>query len=542
MSVRRLPLIPLVASTGALALSFSLPATSAQASKDGPLDHFKHLVVIYEENHSFDNLYGGWGSVNGADVEGRATADEARTTQVSQAGNAYSCLMQQDASLTSPSPLPALPGCDPETVTFPNGTTTLYASAFENVPFDIGAYIAPDAATCPGGDPGGDPGGCTRDLVHRFYQEQYQLNGGRQNRYTTGSDAVGLTQGYYDTTQLPIYQYLHAPGAPRYVIADHLFQGAFGGSFLNHQYLIAAQPPPWPGAPGPQHSVLDANGFPNDTYPLYKPTKSVRDGRATQQCSQANTVAGFACGDWAVNTIQPAYNPTQGTAPGNTLPPIDDTHADLTIGDRMSDAGVSWAWYSGGWDDAVAGQPDDLFQYHHQPFNYFARYAPGTPDRAAHLKDETDFLADVANGTLPQVSFVKPLGTENEHPGYSSEWEGNDHLVDLIRAVTTGPQAGNTLVVVTYDEFGGQWDHVPPPGMGTAGAHDQFGPGTRVPALLVGRSLTRSAVDHTVYDTASIMTTIERQFGLEPVDAAGNVTPRDRLVSDLGPAVTAGRP
>jgi acid phosphatase len=541
MSVRRIRSTPLLASAGILVLSFSVPATSAQGSKEGPLDHFKHLVVIYEENHSFDNLYGGWGSVNGAEVEGRATADDAHTTQVSQAGNAYRCLMQNDASLTSPSPLPPLPGCDPETVTFPNSTSTSYASAFGNTPFDIGTHIPPDATTCPDGEPGGDPAGCTRDLVHRFYQEQYQVNGGRQNRYTTGSDAVGLTQGYYDTTQLPIYQYLHAHGAPHYVIADHLFQGAFGGSFLNHQYLIAAQPPPWPGAPAAQHSVLDANGFPI-AYPLYRPTKSVRDGRATQQCSQATTVAGFACGDWAVNTIQPAYNPTQGTTPANTLPPIDDTQADLTIGDRMSDAGVSWAWYSGGWNDAVAGHPDDVFQFHHQPFNYFARYAPGTPDRAAHLKDETVFLADVASGALPQVSFVKPLGTENEHPGYSSEWEGSDHLVDLIRAVATGPQAGNTIVVVTYDEFGGQWDHVSPPGLGTAGDHDQFGPGTRVPTLLVARSLTRSGVDHTVYDTASIMATIERQFGLEPVDAAGTVTPRDRLVPDLGPAVAAGRP
>ena len=56
----------------------------------------------------------------------------------------------------------------------------------------------------------GLPGGCTRDLVHRFYQEQYQLNGGRQNRYVTGSDAVGLTMGHYDTRELPIYEYLHA--------------------------------------------------------------------------------------------------------------------------------------------------------------------------------------------------------------------------------------------------------------------------------------------------------------------------------------------
>ena len=73
--------------------------------------------------------------------------------------------------------------------------------------------------------------------MHRFYQEQYQLNSGNQNRYLTGSDAVGMTMGYYDTTQLPIYKYLHANGAPNYVIADKFFQAAFGGSFLNHQYL-----------------------------------------------------------------------------------------------------------------------------------------------------------------------------------------------------------------------------------------------------------------------------------------------------------------
>ena len=85
------------------------------------------------------------------------------------------------------------------------------------------------------------PGGCTRDLVHRFYQEQYQIDGGKQDRYTTGSDAVGLTRAATRRPQLPIYRYLHSKGAPNYVVADRFFQGAFGGSFLNHQYLIAAR-------------------------------------------------------------------------------------------------------------------------------------------------------------------------------------------------------------------------------------------------------------------------------------------------------------
>jgi Phospholipase C len=373
--------------------------------------------------------------------------------------------------------------------------------------------------------------------------------------------------GYYDTTALPIYDYLHGNGAPRYVIADQFFQAAFGGSYLNHQYLIGAQPLAWPSAPAGQHAVLDPSGIPH-LYPLLKPAGAVVDGNVTQACGLGTTIASLACGDWAVNTLQPAWEP-QGSF-GAPEPPTDDTATALNIGDRMSDAGVSWAWYAGGWDNAagdVGGPgwtngstvgtctnpnvsnadkqypycPDSSFQFHHQPFNYFTRYAPGTPDRAAHLRDEVEFIASAQNGTLPKVSFVKPLGNENEHPGYSSEKNGSDHLVDLINAVETGPQAGNTLIVVTYDEFGGQWDHVPPPGLGTSGAHDQFGPGTRVPALLIARSFTSSGVDHTVYDTTSIMATIEHQFGLEPVAARGTITPRDSLVADLGNAVSTGR-
>jgi phospholipase C len=477
--------------------------------------------------------------------------------------------------------------CNPETVTFPDASTATYTSHFLNAPFVFDPYIPADATTCPRPNQEfsfgngivngalnpatsatyGLPGGCTRDLVHKFYQEQYQLNGGAQNRYVTGSDSVGTAMGHYDTTALPIYRYLHANGAPRYVIADQFFQAAFGGSYLNHQYLIAAQPLLWPSAPAGQHAVLDPSGIPH-AYPLLKPATAVVDGNVTQACGLATTIADLACGDWAVNTLQPPWEP-QGSF-GAPQPATDDTTTALNIGDRMSDGGISWAWYAGGWDNAagiVGGPgwtngstvgtctdphvstadrqypycPDSSFQFHHQPFNYFSRYAPGTADRAAHLRDEVEFIAAAQAGTLPQVSFVKPLGNENEHPGYASEANGSDHLVDLIKAVETGPQAGNTLILVTYDEFGGQWDHVPPPGLGTAGAHDQFGPGTRIPALLIARSFTASGVDHTVYDTTSIMATIEHQFGLQPVAARGSVVPRDSLVSDLGNAVSMGR-
>ena len=86
-----------------------------------------------------------------------------------------------------------------------------------------------------------------------------------------------MTFGYYDTTELPIYEYLHANGAPKYVIADHFFQAAFGGSYLNHQFLIAAAPHrPSPGR-APSTRSLDSAGMPaalNNSYPLYKTSNS----------------------------------------------------------------------------------------------------------------------------------------------------------------------------------------------------------------------------------------------------------------------------
>jgi phospholipase C len=549
-SIGRAALLALIGS----ALLAAPAAAHGGGGHGGGLKKIDHFVVIYQENHSFDNLYGGWEGVDGV-----ASADRAHTAQINQAGAEYQCLLQNDVNLTSP----------PLSATCTN-TAPAFTSHFTNAPFRIDDYIAPEDTTCPApgvfaanGVPKGSglPGGCTRDLVHRFYQEQYQLNGGRQNRYTTGSDAVGLTMGYYDTRRLPIYEYLHKRRHPDYSISDRFFQAAFGGSFLNHQWLVAAATPVFfnarsDGSADDLHSLVDANGMPT-SYPLYTATGTVKDLALTVPCSSPRP-AGLACGDYAVNTIQPPYQPyAPGTAEARRLPP----QSAPTIGSRLSGRGVDWAWYSGGWSNAngdVGGPgwtngtgpacsdpnalatavfpncPDKLFQFHHQSFNYFARYAPGTRARARHLRDEDEFEALAAASRrhcrLKPVSIIKPIGAENEHPGYASVHTGSDHLVDLLRAVDESSCAKNTMVVVTYDEFGGQWDHVPPPGQGatTRGPHDEMGPSTRIPALTIAPGLRHSfSVDHASHDTTSIMATIEHRFGLRPVSS------RDARVQDL---------
>ena len=512
--------------------------TSTALSRPHTVLGYRNVVVIYQENHSFDNLFGTWGKVGGRRVTGLASAKRSHTVQLAQDGTPYGCLPQNDVNLAA---LPATCADTAHNVT----------SAFKNRPFLIDDYIKPTDTTCP--TPGGPstpdgvrkgaglPGGCTRDLVHKFYQEKYQINGGKQNRYVTGSDAVGLTMGYYDTKQLPIYKYLHKAGAPKYVIADRFFQGANGGSFLNHQWLITGRAPvvdPQGAIPSdtvvPKSSVVDANGMPNK-YLQYTPTSPVVDGQLTVKCADPTQLANYrkACGNFAVNTVQPASVPYQ--AKSAAMPLIDDAKYP-NIGDRMTAKGVSWAWYSGGWADAAAGHAGPLFQYHHQPFNYFADYAPGKPGRD-HLQDETQFFTAARAGNLPTVSFVKPYGAENEHPGYASANGGNKHLVDLVKAVQSGPQAKDTLVIITYDEFGGAWDHVSPPGpkSKTRGAYDAFGPGTRIPAILLSARMRHSGVDHTTYDTTSIIATQERSLHLKPVGI------RDKKVSNLRHAVRVSR-
>jgi acid phosphatase len=207
-----------------------------------------------------------------------------------------------------------------------------------------------------------------------------------------------------------------------------------------------------------------------------------------------------------------------------------------TIGDRLSAAGVDWAWYSGGWSNAngdvgapgwtngtgptcsdpnalpnavFPNCPDKLFQFHHQACN------------------------------LKPVSFIKPVGAENEHPGYASEAAGSSHLIDLLQAVENSRCRKDTMVVVTYDELGGQWDHVSPPGQGTAGPHDASGPGTRLPALVISPFLRGEfVVDHTQYDTTSIIATIERRFDLRPLATRDAAV---RALSNVFRATSHGR-
>ncbi len=457
------------------------------AAPSGGLERIETIVVIYAENRSFDHLYGLFPGANGI-----ADATDEQKTQLDLDGTA----------------LPYLPP-----VFTPEGKPDeRFPQKLSNGPFRIDApplnrrwdELLPSP-------------------IHAYYQNRAQINGGRNNMYVAMSNAGAFVMGYFDGSRMKLWKW-----AQDYTLADHFFMAAYGGSYLNHLWLVCACTPRYADAPASLRARLDEKG---NLLRAEKSPRSVLQG-PVQAFDGAVSPDGYT-----VNTLQPPYQPS-GIPPAalgsldladpsrHPLPP----QSEKTIGDTLTAKGVSWAWYAGGWNAATADgrrDPQDKrtviyaregsfrFQPHHQPFNYFARFAPGTAERAQHLLDYDDLVADIDKGTLPQVVFYKPTGRLNQHPSYTDLAQGDAHLDDLLNRLRSSRQWKKMAVIVTYDENGGYWDHAPPPS--GPGWSDRWGPGTRVPALVVSPFAKRGFIDKSIYDTTSVLKLIQRRFGLEPL-------------------------
>ncbi|HVO88311.1 MAG TPA: acid phosphatase [Casimicrobiaceae bacterium] len=474
-------------------------APPEQPQQRSTLDRIDNIVVIYAENRSFDHLYGLFPG-----AEGIASATPEQFVQLDHDGKPMATL-------------PAVWGADGKAdARFPRN--------LPNRPFRIDA----------------PPVNMRLDQVlpspiHQYWQNQEQIAGGRNNHFAAMTTVGGWVMGYFDGSSMKMWQW-----AREYTLADHFFMGAFGGSFLNHFWLVCACTPEFRDAPAKIRAQVEPDGRlkrrPGSPPSALNGPVQLFDGQVTPD-------------GYAVNTSQPSYQPS-GVVPaangdrnladpaGNPVPP----QTQKTIGDTLSAKGVSWVWYAGAWNAAVADgrqdprakraiiynrtAPSPNFQPHHQPFNYFARFAPGTADRAAHLKDYEDLVHDIDAGTLPRVTFYKPAGRDTEHPSYTDVLTGDVHIAALLERLRRSPQWGSMLIVVTYDENGGFWDHVAPPS--GPGWGDRWGPGTRIPAMVIGPFVKKGYIDKTSYDTTSIAKLITRRFGLEPLPGvranAGDLT------------------
>ncbi|MYM74242.1 acid phosphatase [Duganella sp. FT134W] len=494
---------------GAAGLATSLPALSeaapAKAATKGSLDdkiksNIKNVVVIYLENRSFNNLF----------------ANFPGTANPLSAAPAAACQQRdRDGSV-----LPTLPkiwgGMVPNTQDIGGKKYAIKEDDIKNLPNGPFKLVDNEGKPLP-------EAVITRDLWHLFYQNQMQINGGKNDGFAAWGNTGGMVMGYYGETSknLGLWKI-----AEQYTLCDNFFMAAFGGSYLNHQFLIAGRVPEYFNAKDTaakkKIAVLDdgPTGVRLSTAP--DSPKSALDGHPHFVNNGAITPDGYA-----VNTMAPPYQPSYirpaydgdplhaDPKDASTLPP--QTYD--TIGDLLSRKSVSWAWYGGAWQaalDARGGGEKPNFQYHHQPFNYFQQFAPGTKARDEHLRDgglgdspiSNKFIADVVAGKLPAVAFYKPQGNLNLHAGYSDVESGDAHITNVVEHLRKSPQFKNMLVVITFDENGGWWDHVAPP------KGDRWGPGSRIPAIVISPFAKKGHVDHSFYDTTSIMRFITRLHDL----------------------------
>jgi acid phosphatase len=482
------------------------------------LASIKNVVVIYAENRGFDNVYGKFPGANGLPING---------TYVPQLDRDFSTLTKLPMAW--------------------NGVTSVgFTPAIAQATSDD---IANAPYSLPTQYPGFDNTYITRDLYHRFFENQMQIDGGANDMFAAFADSGGLVMGYNDGSSMGLWAL-----ASQFTLADNFFMGAFGGSFLNHQYLICSCAPEFPNADTdaahPTIAVLDDSGLPQLAVAATSPASAI-DGVPVFTLS-GNLVPNNYFGDatWrAVNTMQPPYQPSFNAPAADdtahlyadrtkatTLPP----QSQRTIGDELTAKQVDWAWYSGAWTATTAIAEGDRmfpattvpgsapnFQTHHQPFNYYSMFDPTTAAtaRAQHLKDYTDLQADIAAGTLPPVVFYKPEGDLNQHSGYASVAAGDAHIANLVASLQASPQYKDMVIIITYDENGGWWDHVSPP------AGDLLGPGTRVPAIIVSPYAKKNFVDHTQYDTGSVMRLLNKRFGLTPLPG---IVARDQALATNG--------
>src|SRR6266480_2497752 len=249
---------------GPAGVTLANPPNHERQKSEHAVQRLQHIIVIYQENWSFDSLYGQFPGANGLQ-HGFDTL-----SQYDKSSNYTSLFYKSPRPLNNGAPDPNFPAS-------PDGNLALWSDhsvALPVFPFDFTNYIDADTTT--------------GDIVHRFYTQQLQIDNGaletKKNdlgKFLTWSDNPGLVLSYLDATNLP-----EGELAQQYTLCDNFFHSAYGGSFLNHQWLIAAQTPPWTTA------------IPAGWQSSYDPaTKTLHDNQLTFD------------GQYGVNTIQPAKAP-----------------------------------------------------------------------------------------------------------------------------------------------------------------------------------------------------------------------------------------
>ena len=301
-----------------------------------------------------------------------------------------------------------------------------------------------------------------RDINHARGAAGFAMNSGSMNRFYLLRGAIEAGHDYadssYDRYSIPNYWAY----AEHFTLADHFFSTLQAPSFPNHLVIIAGQ------AGGSLDNPLGQN--------LPRAHRSWGCDSPAQMLVKVAAISG-------TELVRPCFD----------FP---------TLADEADRAKVSWRYYA-----APAGQPGYIWA----SFDAIRHIRFG-PDWARGDVPDSRFVADVTRGRLPAITWLTTDWSHSEHPP-ASMCAGENWTVRQINAVMRSPYWRSTAIVLTWDDFGGFYDHLAPPVVDGV----PFGP--RVPAIVISPYARLHTVDHTVYDFNSVLRFIEEVFGLPALSA-----------------------
>ncbi|MCU1273247.1 MAG: phosphoesterase [Bryobacterales bacterium] len=556
----------------AIALILSAAATAVAEDQHGsgnsPRTPIQHVIVVVGENHTFDNVFGGYVPVNGQSVSnllsnGIINSDGTPGPNFSQAAQ------QQAVDSSTYSVTPARTGpysaVDQPNTTYAFGQPAnvpdqRFPVSLGNGPFPISKYTAYDGAF-------------TGDPVHRFFQMWQQYDGGRNDLFQWVAETVaigpqngnpvptpantyqgGVAIGFWNmsTGDAPLLKFM----ADHYASSDNYHQGVMGGTGANFIYLGTADvafysdgnghpqvpfsnqienPNPQPGP----NNFYTQDGYRGGSYvncsdmsqPGVAPIMTYLSSLRYRPWNNGNCAPGAY---YLVNNYSPGFNPD-----GTPNPPAGPNDFRLppqtlpTIADSLSKNGISWKYYNGGWN---GGHPTSAWCSICNPLEFVSSVM--TTSLRNNFADVPDLFTDLANGNLPAVSFVRPYEIYAGHPANSGLSFYEDFTAQLSNAVISNEDLfRSTAIFLTMDEGGGYYDS------GYIQPIDFFGDGTRIPLIAISPYAKEGYVDHTYYDHGSILKFIEANWKLKPLSSRSRdnlpnpVPSANRYVPSNAPAI-----
>jgi phospholipase C len=323
----------------------------------------------------------------------------------------------------------------------------------------------------------------------------------------------GVPLGYQVASEADIPNYYALARA--FGLSDNFFSSLHGPSFPNHLYTIAAQsggvtdnPPPV----APMSTIGDAPPVGPCTSPLDCPSSGQAGLEPTNIKPYPYTTGVWGC-DADPKVRVPVYD-EEGEI--EMLYPCLDIP---TLGDSLTAAGVTWRMYA----PTRAVPEDGGFQatngYVWTVYDAI-RHARDSSEWKSHIVPTEQFVTDAEAGDLPQVSWISTPSDVSEHTPHSV-CEGENWTVSLVQALAAGPEWADSAMFITWDDFGGFYDHVPPQQI------DEYGLGFRVPLLVVSPWAKTGFIDHTQGEFSSVLRFIEEDFNVSSLtarDQQGNTT------------------